>query len=178
MGLPPQICIKSDYLLVYIIISVGIVLWCLYRPTNDTTVRTFPSETTTVPSPTNPGQALTSWNPSTHVPTLYQVPPLRPYVPVNVPSRGYADFTMVGYAYKKHDKSPENTVKLYGRRINSNRFEYYVIHPLNGIKFPVETRPQWELQTNDHINIKGLGKDFKVVIYDYDIPYGLPVETF
>jgi hypothetical protein len=111
------------------------------------------------------------------------VPPVRrgPYspliaektLPVNVPTRGeYGNFQTVGYAYKPNN--PDQMFQLFGRRIHSNKYEYYVVHPITQIKIPIRTKNDWELYKDDKVTVKGFPGDFKVEIYDLDQPRYVP----
>ena len=111
------------------------------------------------------------------------VPPLQrgPYsttlveknLPVNIPTQGeYGNFQQVGYAYK-HD-NPDQMFQLFGRRIHSNKYEYYVVHPYTQIKMPIKVKNDWEINNDERITITGFPGDFKVQIYDLDQPRYVP----
>jgi hypothetical protein len=111
------------------------------------------------------------------------VPPLQrsPYgsieierrLPINIPTRGDLDnFQVIGYAYKLNN--PDNMFQLFGRRLYSNKYEYYVIHPITQIKIPINVKNNWELTKDDQIIIKGYPGEFKVEIYDLDQPRYVP----
>ena len=94
-------------------------------------------------------------------------------LPINIPSRGeYGGFQQVGYAYKPNDH--EQMFQLFGRRIHSNKYEYYVVHPITQIKMPIKVKNDYELNKDDIIVIKGFQGDFKVEIYDLDQPRYVP----
>ncbi len=94
-------------------------------------------------------------------------------VPVNIPTRGeYDDFQQVGYAYKLGQT--DQMFPVFGRRIHSNKYEYYVVHPATQIKIPIRTKNDWELTTEDKVVIKGFAGDFKVEIYGLDQPRYIP----
>lgn len=94
-------------------------------------------------------------------------------LPINIPTHGeYGNFQQLGYAYKPGN--PNLMFKLFGRRIYSNKYEYYVIHPYNDIKIPIKTKNDWELNKGDDILIKGFPGLFKVEIYDLDQPRYVP----
>lgn len=108
------------------------------------------------------------------------VPPIRrsvvgPVLPVNIPTRGeHEPFHVVGYAYKTGKDVAENMFQLYGRRLHSNKYEYYVVHPITQIKIPIYTKNDWELNQDDKVEIKGFPGKFDVEIYDIDQPRYLP----
>jgi hypothetical protein len=94
-------------------------------------------------------------------------------LPINSPTHGeYGNFQSVGYAYKP--TNPDQMFQLFGRRIYSNKYEYYVIHPFTQIKIPVRVKNDWELSRDDKIIINGFPGDFIVEIYDLDQPRYVP----
>ena len=102
-----------------------------------------------------------------------QVWPTKRIVPVNTPTRGeYDDFQQVGYAHKSGNT--DQMFPLFGRRIHSNKYEYYVIHPGTQIKIPIRVKNDWEINQDDTITIKGFPGDFKVELYDKDQPRYIP----
>lgn len=94
-------------------------------------------------------------------------------MPINSPTHGeYGNFQQVGYAYKPNN--PDQMFQLFGRRIYSNKHEYYVVHPITLIKIPIKVKNDYELSNDDQIIIKGFPGDFKVEIYDLDQPRYVP----
>jgi hypothetical protein len=94
-------------------------------------------------------------------------------LPINIPTHGeYGNFQDLGYAYKQNN--PDQMFQLFGRRIHSNKYEYYAIHPITRIKIPIKVKNDWELNRDDRIVLKGFPGDFKVEIYDLDQPRYVP----
>jgi hypothetical protein len=94
-------------------------------------------------------------------------------LPVNLPTHGeYGNFQQVGYAYKPNN--PDQMFKLFGRRIHSNKYEYYVVHPYTEIKMPIKVKNDWEINNDEIITIPGFPGHFKVQIYDLDQPRYVP----
>lgn len=100
----------------------------------------------------------------------YGVGPSTIGVPINVPTRGeYGPFQQMGYL---QNTAGDKVLRLMGRRIHSNEFEYYTFHPADDkIKVPLEQKK--ELFEGDNIAIDQFG-DFKVFIYDTDTPRYVP----
>ncbi len=93
--------------------------------------------------------------------------------PINIPTHGeYGNFQQVGYAYKPNDA--DQMFKLFGRKLHSNKYEYYVVHPSTEIKIPIKVKNDWEINNDERIIIKGFAGDFKVEIYDLDQPRYVP----
>jgi len=94
-------------------------------------------------------------------------------LPINIPTHGeYGNFQQVGYVYKLNN--PDQMFKLFGRRIHSNKYEYYVVHPYTGIKMPIKVKNDWELNNGEKVTITGFPGDFTVQIYDLDQPRYVP----
>ena len=94
-------------------------------------------------------------------------------IQINTPTHGeYSNFQLVGYAYKPNN--PDQMFQLFGRRIYSNKHEYYVVHPITLIKIPIKIKSDYELSNDDTIIIKGFPGDFRVEIYDLDRPRYVP----
>jgi len=94
-------------------------------------------------------------------------------IPINIPTRGeYGPFQQVGYAYKQNRS--DMMFPLFGRPIQSGKWEYYCTNPLNNIKIPIRVKGDWELSGDDRIPIEGFGGLFKVNIYDLDQPRYIP----
>lgn len=94
--------------------------------------------------------------------------------PVNVPTRGeYGPFSQLGYLY--NDTDSKLTIPLMGRRIHSNRWEYYAIHHFNpNVKLPIKAKGDGELYDGDTVNLTGYSKPFKIKLYDLDQPRYIP----
>lgn len=103
----------------------------------------------------------------------YFPPTMNFQLPFNVPTQhGYGPFQLVGYVFSKHDG--HEMFRLMGRQLNSNRWEYYVIHPYTEIKMPIKVKNDWELHTDDRVEIPGFNGHYRVQIYDYDWPRYVP----
>ena len=100
----------------------------------------------------------------------FGMPPSSVAAPINVPTRGeYGPFEMMGYL---QNAAGDKVLRLMGRRIHSNQFEYYTFHPVNDeIKMPLEQSR--ELFEGDSITVDQFG-DFKVFLYDQDVPRYVP----
>ena len=98
---------------------------------------------------------------------------------INYPSRGYPEhFQLLGIVVRE---STETTYNLFGRQTfpKSNQYEYYVQTNLNdnNIKIPIKIHGNKEIENDQIINIIGTDKgkgDFRVKLYDYDIPRYIP----
>ena len=110
------------------------------------------------------------------------VPPLRRHtatglyahqIPINSPTREeYGTFQQVGSL--THPKNPDYSLPLFGRRIHSNKYEYYAIHHNGNIKIDVESPRGQEFTTNDKVTVKGYPGTFKVALYEFDQPRYIP----
>ena len=88
----------------------------------------------------------------------------------NVPTQGYyPSYQMMGYLNNPDD--PDRMLKLFGRRKDSHRYEYYTIHHDDpGIKIPLKIQGEKELYSGDSVTVPGFGNDYKVNTYDYEAP--------
>lgn len=113
---------------------------------------------------------IPSQNPPTP-PTLPTPPPVVEYrLPYNISTRSiYGDYQLVGYVYQP--RYPDQMFRLMGRQIYNSRYEYYVIHPDNGIKIQIKVKNDWELNTGDRVQIPGFHGQYIVEIYDMDRPF-------
>jgi hypothetical protein len=100
-------------------------------------------------------------------------PTVEPMLPFNIPTQGgYGPFQQVGYVSSSHDSN--EMFRLMGRQLDTSRYEYYVIHPYTEIKIPIKVKNDWELHTDDHVEIPGFHRHYHVQIYDYDRPRYIP----
>lgn len=100
----------------------------------------------------------------------YGVGPSTIGVPINVPTRGeYGPFQQMGYL---QNAAGDKVLRLMGRRIHSNEYEYYTFHPADD-KIKVELDQRRELFEGDNVTIDQFG-DFKVYLYDPDTPRYVP----
>lgn len=107
------------------------------------------------------------------------------YIPggvFNIPTQGFYDsFQVMGFLAAS--KRSGLMLKLFGRRTDKEKFEYYTIHnedPL--LKIPLDYTK--ELYTDDIIAVPGFIEKFKVTLYDFQSPryvpliYQEPLENF
>lgn len=94
--------------------------------------------------------------------------------PVNIPTRGeYGPFQQFGYLQNSNDI--EKAMPLMGRKVDSNRFEYYTFHHNNNaIKIPVNIRGDREINDGDSVNVNGYSGQFTAKLYDLDYPRYIP----
>lgn len=98
---------------------------------------------------------------------------------INYPTRGLPEHhQLVGVVLRD---STETAYNLFGRQTfpKSNQYEYYVQSNLNdnSIKIPIKINNGKEIEDNQIIIIPGTDitkGDFKVKLYDYDIPRYIP----
>lgn len=113
---------------------------------------------------------------------------------INIPTQGYLpSFQMVGYvredgqhAKNKGDKgddddkhggrtNPDHMLKLFGRRTDTNRWEYYVMHHDDpSLKIPIDSKRNDELYDQDDVHVPGYPGRFKVQMYGYETPRYIP----
>jgi hypothetical protein len=94
---------------------------------------------------------------------------------INIPTRGYPEpYHQIGIA--THD---EKAFNLFGRQTypSSNQYEYYVVGTMGytNVKIPVGTKGKKEIMDGDHIRIHGNDGEYKVKLFDYDVPRYVPV---
>lgn len=207
-----QVCMRSDYFLIFVVITIGIIIWVLTRFNNQyqqmvLKLRDMVSEMNTKlsepPTPSPPSlqspQSPPSEPPSqSDLPqgTVYQlqrtrdfqrlvdplIPPIqrgffpptvRTQLPFNLATQGdYGNFQQVGYVVSPKDGN--QMFRLMGRQLDSYRYEYYVIHPYTEIKIPITVKNDWELHTDDQVEIPGFKGHYRVQIYDIDRPRYIP----
>lgn len=81
-------------------------------------------------------------------------------------------FMQMGYV-----QSGALMLPLFGRRIQRNRYEYYVTHKDNPmIKIAVGGRNQTELSNGDELSVNGYDNPMKVNLYSVDYPYSQLVQ--
>tara|TARA_R100001163_G_C5061462_1_gene198368 strand:- start:56 stop:757 length:702 start_codon:yes stop_codon:yes gene_type:complete len=114
---------------------------------------------------------------------------------INIATQGYLpSYQLMGYLRKdrvKPDKSgngskdksasrqredPDRMLKLFGRRIDSYRYEYYVTHhdDSSSLKIPLKRRGDREINDGDEISVPGYPGNFTVDLYDYESPKYIP----
>lgn len=103
-----------------------------------------------------------------------EAPNFVPSMPISIPTRGeYGPFQQVGYIYDVAE--PKHSMPLMGRRIHSNKYEYYSFNHYNqAVKIPIKVTGDREVSDGDNIPITGYTNNFKVKLYDLDVPRYLP----
>ena len=93
----------------------------------------------------------------------------------NVPTQGEPGlFQVVGYLYQ--EDQPERMLRLFGRRIDRNQYEYYTTSPNDALlKIPINRQRDDEIMTDDLVAVTGFKEPFKAVLYDVEelryVPY-------
>lgn len=95
---------------------------------------------------------------------------------LNIPTRGYPEpYHQIGLATSDDEKA----FNLFGRQTypGSNQYEYYVVGTMGfqQVKIPVGVKGKKEIMDGDTIKIHGNKGDFKVKMYEYDVPRYVPV---
>lgn len=94
--------------------------------------------------------------------------------PINTPTRGeYGSFQAVGYL--KNPDDPKHRLTLMGRRIHSNKYEYYAFDyndPTNKIK--VETHGDEEVYDGYQLDVDGYSSPFTTTVHQLDHPRYIP----
>ena len=95
---------------------------------------------------------------------------------VNVPTQGYLpSFQIMGYLKKKDGHDPDRMLKLYGRRLDTYKYEYYTTnHEDPTLKIPLNNKGDRELSDKDEIKVPGYEGKYQVTLYDYDAPTYIP----
>lgn len=101
------------------------------------------------------------------------------YIPANgvfnIPTQGYLPaFQMIGYMAKDGDADP--MLKLFGRRRDGYRWDYYTTHYDDpSIKIPLKVDNDKELMEGDELEISGFKGKYHVNLYDYESPTYIPI---
>lgn len=178
-----QICMRTDYFLVFVILTLGIIAWVIYQLMNHyqqlTTANTDKlddlyenlasitkdqKDKDTEKSKIDSQQSQPNLQP--YLRHTYSQPVANYNVPPIMPYGTYGGYQLVGYVYPHND--PDQMFRLMGRQYNNTRYEYYVIHPFTDIKIPIKVKNDWELNTGDHVHIQGFHGHYVVKIYDDD----------
>jgi hypothetical protein len=95
-------------------------------------------------------------------------------VPVSIPTRGeYGSFEQIGFLHNTNN--PDQAMPLIGRRIHSNKYEYYTFHHNNPqIKIPIKVTGDREISDGDSIPVHGYPNQLQAKIYDLDSPRYIP----
>ena len=101
--------------------------------------------------------------------------PLKPMVPINIPTRSFPDsFASIGVV-----NIDDKILPLYGRRINSDRWNYYTrTDTYNPVPIPIRFQNRDcmddigcnEIMSGDDIKVEVMNKHGKANIYKYDRP--------
>jgi len=79
----------------------------------------------------------------------------------------------IGADYERQD--PDRILKIFGRRIDSYKYEYYVIHHFDSsLKIPIQNNRDQELYQGDTVRVPGYPDQYVVHLYDYDGPKYIP----
>lgn len=94
--------------------------------------------------------------------------------PVGIPTRGeYGPFQQVGYL--QSGGNVDHAMPLMGRRIHSNKYEYYTFHHKNPtIKIPINVKADQEIYDDSTIPVPGYTGTFTVKLYELDHPRYIP----
>jgi hypothetical protein len=94
--------------------------------------------------------------------------------PFNQNTQGYySGNQLMGYLTVEGD--PDKMLKLFGRRTDRQRYEYYTMHHNDQqIKIPIKNRGDQELIEGDDIKVPGYDDKFIVNLYQYETPRYLP----
>lgn len=100
------------------------------------------------------------------------------YIPggnINIPTQGYLpSYQNMGYLSSGED-GPNKMLKLYGRRLDTHRYEYYTTHHKDPtLKIPLEIKNDKELMDGDNVHVPGYQSDYKVTLYDFEAPKYIP----
>lgn len=95
---------------------------------------------------------------------------------VNIPTQGYLpSFQLMGYLRKKGKDEPERMLKLFGRRLDTYKYEYYTTNHDDGtLKIPLNIKGDRELYDKDDIKVPGYSGEYEVTLYDYEAPKYIP----
>lgn len=176
-----HVCIRYDYFILFVFVSLGIIAWVLYQCYHITLgaenklKNIYENIDDLVKNQKEPIAAP----PETPNPNAYQhllepiAPPIIEYrapFTFNIGTQNiYGNYQLVGYVYPH--RHPDQMFRLMGRQIYSNKYEYYVIHPYTDIRIPIKVKNDWELNTGDHVEIPGFHGRYIVQIYDMDHPF-------
>jgi hypothetical protein len=168
-----QVCFDSTAFYTIMIICVAVIVYTLVTDKPGT-----PAPITFISSPTTPTTTPTT---NRHTGDLVRlihplIPPVRRdgyHLNFGIPTRGpYGPHHAMGFLHNASD--PEQAMPLIGRRIHSNRYEYYTFHHSNPtIKIPIKENK--ELVDGATISLQSYpGVTFNVSLYDTDQPVYSP----
>jgi hypothetical protein len=94
--------------------------------------------------------------------------------PYNERTRGYYPGNqMMGFLSTPDD--PDRMLKLYGRRLDRYRYEYYTTHHDDPhLKLPIKNRGDKEFMEGDVVKIPGYDREYVVNLYEFESPRYLP----
>jgi hypothetical protein len=173
-----QICLESWLIILYLVLLTFVVWWVWNQAPTETQ-----STRTVVVKQAEPTRVV-------------QDSGINMPVPINVPTRGaYGGFKLIGYLQPEPNRNDAKSVwidqesdalddsrelpdrpmlRLYGRRIDSNRYEYYTTnHNDVAIKIALHVPRDQELFDGDGVGVAGYGP-YRVVTYQPMYPSFLP----
>jgi len=95
---------------------------------------------------------------------------------INIPTQGYLPSAqLMGYLRKKGEDDPDRMLKLFGRRLDTYKYEYYTTnHDDPTLKIPLNVRGDRELYDRDDIKVPGYPGEYEVSLYNYETPRYIP----
>lgn len=98
---------------------------------------------------------------------------------INIPTQGYLpSYQSMGYlrkAGKKGEQDPDRMLRLFGRRIDTHRYQYYTTHHDDpSLKIPIERKADRELFDGDKIKVPGYPGEYQISLYDFEAPKYIP----
>ena len=150
---PPGVLCLSSPIVICIVILLMVYMWSTYqRPTYE-----------------RPTYETPTYHPP--IESRYDIAPQ----PINIPTRGIPDsFQSMGVI-----NIDEKILPIYGRRINSDRWNYYTrTDTYNPVPIPIRYQKRdcmddigcQEIMTGDEVKVDAMNKHGKVNIYKYGAP--------
>lgn len=102
---------------------------------------------------------------------------IRTHGNINIATQGYLpSYQNMGYlALEGEGASAGKMLKLFGRRTDTYRYEYYVTHHRDdSLKIPLNRKNDQELMQGDNVHVPGYQSDYKVNLYDFEGPKYIP----
>ena len=194
------ICLPKIHLIIILILFIGFIVWTVSNNNSKVLVKVNDTIINTIKNTMQKNNEIMKQkqymrdrdrqvlrNPMTaperRVPE-YQYPDVMVRSAINIPSRGYPEnYQLLGMVMRDNT---ESAYKLFGRQTypGSSQYEYYVIGASNtGVetKIPITNNGMKEIYDNDIIKIPGTNKtrgEFKVKLYNYDLPRYIPSVFF
>jgi hypothetical protein len=176
-----QVCFRTDYFVLVVTVAIGVIIWVIYKTNekyekNTDKLKDMCDEITEKmkekPAVKEEEEPTVRYGGNSgYGPRSGQVYVNNGYVNNGYVNNGYGNYgdgvyQLIGYVYPH--RHPDQMFRLMGRRYNSYKFEYYVIHPYTAIKIPIKFKNDMELSTGDRIDIPGFHGHYIVHIYDTD----------